>query len=198
MIMLSVLAIVTGYLLGSIPSGVIVSRWAKGVDIRTIGDGNMGARNTARSLGTRYGIIVGLTDFCKGALAILFARLLGVGDNVQMLTGAAAVLGHDFPIFARFMGGQGLATIGGTMLVLFPMQTLIGMTVYGLLFLITRKSDLSAGVGYGLTTLILGIQRIWMGLLYVVALLLSVPAKKLIDTSRRKAIEHASEKNSQA
>lgn len=198
MIMLTLLAMVTGYLLGSIPSGLIVSRCAKGVDIRTIGDGNMGARNTARSLGTRYGVIVALSDFSKGAFAILFARLLGVGENGQMLTGAAAVLGHDFPIFARFMGGQGLATTAGTMLAMFPTQTMIGMTVYGLLYLITRNSDLSAGIGYGLSTLILGIQRIWTGLIYVVALLLSVPMKKWIDTSRRKSIEHTSEKNSQA
>jgi glycerol-3-phosphate acyltransferase PlsY len=195
--LLSAFAIVLAYLLGSIPSGLIVSRLAKGVDIRTIGDGNMGARNTSRSLGVRYGIIVGLADFCKGALAVLLARVFGLGIGIQMLAGAAAVLGHDFPIFAGFKGGQGLATTGGTLLVLFPMQTLIGAIVYGLLFLITRKSDLGASIGCGLTALMLGIQQEWAGLVYIVMLLLSIPMKKLIDTSRRKVIDAVMDKKSQ-
>lgn len=193
----STLAILTGYLLGSIPSALIVSRIARGVDIRTLGDGNMGARNTARSLGTRYGVVVAVADFCKAALAVLIARWLGQSDNIQMLSGAAAILGHDFPIFAGFRGGQGLAATLGAMLALFPMQTLIGLMVYGMLYLITKRSNLAASIGCGLLALILGIQTHWHGLIFIVILLLSIPLKQWIDSPRRKRISESANKKSQ-
>ena len=188
MILLVLLSIIVGYLLGSIPSAVIVSRLAKGVDIRTLGDGNMGARNTARNLGMRYGILVAVADFCKGALTILFARALGLSLGMQMLAGIASIIGHDFPVFAGFKGGQGLADTLGTLLALFPTQTLIGLIVYGLLFLIIKNSDISAGIGCGLIALILGIQQNWMGLFFMVVMMISIPMKKILDDSRRKAL----------
>lgn len=196
-VLYSILGILTGYLLGSIPSALIVSRIARGVDIRTLGDGNLGARNTARSLGMRYGVVVAAADFCKGAMAVLISTWLGFGAGIQMAAGAAAVVGHDFPLFARFKGGQGLATSLGVMLALFPMQAIIGLFVYEMLFLITKRSNLAAAVGCGLIALILGLETEWVGLTLVVILFISIPIKKLIDLPREKAIHEKDNKKSQ-
>jgi len=195
--LITIIVILVGYLLGSIPTALIVSRVVKGVDIRTLGDGNMGARNTARSLGTRYGVIVALSDVGKGALAVLFAKAMDTSLDVQMITGVAAILGHDFPIFAGFKGGQGLATSDGTFLILFPVPTMIGLTTQGLIYLITRHSDLAAGINGGLVAVILLVQRNWEGLIYLVIMLLNIPFKQWLDRSRRKEIEAAENKKSQ-
>ena len=120
MTFIAILVVIFSYLLGSIPSAVIVSRLTRGVDIRTLGDGNMGARNTYRTFGLAAGLAVALADGCKGALAVLVARWLGLPAAWQTVAAVAAVVGHDFPVFARFRGGQGLATILGAFLALFP------------------------------------------------------------------------------
>jgi glycerol-3-phosphate acyltransferase PlsY len=103
-----VLAVAAAYALGSIPTAVLAGQRA-GIDIRDVGDGNMGARNVARSLGARPAIIVALVDVFKGAVAVLIARALGVSEDWVHVAAWAAVLGHDFPVFAGFQGGQGLA-----------------------------------------------------------------------------------------
>jgi hypothetical protein len=111
MTFIAILVIIFSYLLGSIPSAVIVSRLTRGVDIRTLGDGNMGARNTYRTFGLAAGLAVALADGCKGALSVLLARWLGLPAAWQTAAAVAAVLGHDFPVFAHFRGGQGLAQL---------------------------------------------------------------------------------------
>jgi acyl phosphate:glycerol-3-phosphate acyltransferase len=180
----NLLVILVSYLLGSIPTALIVSRWRKGVDIRQVGDGNMGARNTFRSLGRRLGVIVALADILKGAFAVLLAKRLGLDLSWQCAAGVAAILGHDFPIFAQFKGGQGLATTFGTMLVLFPENALIGFGVYVVVFLISRNSNISAGVGFGSIALILWHAGLTFFLFYTVAALLFIPFKKYLDSHR--------------
>jgi glycerol-3-phosphate acyltransferase PlsY len=184
--MVAVACLVLAYVLGSIPSALIVSRLAAGVDIRQLGDGNMGARNVKRTLGWKPGIAVALADVGKGVLPVLLAQTLDLSLGWRIATAFCAVLGHDFPIFAGFRGGQGLATTLGGLLVLAPTQTLIGLTVYGLLYLVTRHSDLSASIGIGLLVFLM-----WrMGqpallVLSTVVLILTVPAKMLLDRPRR-------------
>jgi glycerol-3-phosphate acyltransferase PlsY len=184
MIFWIVLTLIGSYLLGSIPTAVIVSRRVKGVDVRTLGDGNMGARNVARTLGSRLGTIVALVDLLKGAASVLLAQALHLPQAWQMMAGATAVVGHDFPIFAGFQGGQGYASTVGVFLVLFPEQTTIGMIVYGLLYLITRKPDIAAGVGCGLIALQHLLLRNWSFLAFTVALLVFIPIKKIMDHKR--------------
>lgn len=186
--------LIAAYLLGSIPTALIIARKIKGVDIRTVGDGNMGARNTFHTIGSRFGITVAIIDFIKGALAVLLAYILGLTLLWQFITGACVILGHDFPIFAGFKGGQGTATSLGTMLVLFPIQALAGLAVYGILYLITKKSQFSCGVGGGLIALLLGISQQWQLLIYAVAVFISIPIKLLIDTPRRQAIKMGKDK----
>ena len=176
------LALLVSYLLGSIPSAVIVSRRVAGVDIRTLGDGNMGARNVMRSIGWRPAIAVAVMDFSKGAAAVLLAQALGLSTGWQVASGAAALAGHGFPLFAGFRGGQGLATTLGTLLALSTTATVAGLGVYAILFLITRHSDLSAGIGVGLLFLLLWVlDEPPVVILGSLGMILSIPGKKLLD-----------------
>ncbi len=183
--------LVFAYLLGSLPTALMVSRRFKHVDIRTIGDGNMGARNTFHTIGPRFGFLVAVIDFAKGALPVLLAYLLGLELGWQFLAGALAILGHDFPVFAGFRGGQGTASTFGTMSVLFPLPTLAGLVFYGGLYLITRKSNLSCSVGGAVIAAILAVSQQWLLLAYAVAVFVFIPVKLFVDSPRRKAIEIA-------
>src|SRR5690625_7268620 len=104
-----ILFIILAYLLGSIPSALIIGKLTQKIDIREHGSGNMGATNAFRILGTKAGIIVTLADILKGTLATLiplFAAIYIDIDVSRLLIGLFAVLGHTFPIFARFKGGK--------------------------------------------------------------------------------------------
>jgi glycerol-3-phosphate acyltransferase PlsY len=92
------------YLVGSIPSAFIASRLILGMDIRHMGDGNMGAKNVFHSVGRTAGAIVAVADISKGAFAIWVSQAQHAPDNMLLAAGACAVLGHDFPLFARFRG----------------------------------------------------------------------------------------------
>ena len=186
-----VITLITAYLLGSIPTALIVVKRVRGIDIRTIGDGNMGARNTFRSISPKYSVIVAAIDAIKGILAVFLAYILGLDLGWQFLTGFLVIMGHDFPLFAGFKGGQGTATSYGTMLVLFPIPTLVGAAVWGILYLIFKKSDIGCGIGSALLVLLLGISQQWLLLAYAIFVLLCIPLKKFIDSPRRKAIEVA-------
>jgi len=137
--LLVILSIIIGYLLGSIPTAYIVSRLRKGTDIRTIGSRNMGGANVMREIGTHEGVFVGLFDIAKGAGAILIARALNVSELWIFGTGFAAVVGHNFPVFAGFRGGRGSATIIGIFLVLAPTATLVTLAVVAIPFFASRK-----------------------------------------------------------
>lgn len=174
------------YLLGSVPSAVIISRRAARVDIRELGDRNMGARNVSRNLGWKAGAMVAVMDVGKGALAVLFANSLGMDLSWRIATAFFVVLGHDFPMFAGFRGGQGFATTVGVLLVLAPRETLPGLLVYACIYLITRHADLSAGIGIGLVVLLMVLLGLPTRLLAgTLILILSIPAKMLLDRPRR-------------
>jgi glycerol-3-phosphate acyltransferase PlsY len=188
--------LVFAYLLGSMPTALIASKRFKGVDIRTVGDGNMGARNTFHSVGPKFGLMVAVIDFFKGALPVLLAYLLGLELGWQFLAGALAILGHDFPLFAGFRGGQGTASTLGTMGVLFPLPTLAGLVFYGGLYLITRSSNLSCAIGGAVIAGILAASQQWLLLTYAIAVFVFIPVKLFLDSPRRRAIALA--KNSKS
>jgi len=183
------ITIILAYLLGSIPTALVVSTRTKHLDIRSVGDGNVGARNTFHEIGPKFGVIVAVIDFTKGALSVFLAYILGLSLGWQMLAGIAAILGHDLPVFASFKGGQGTATSIGTMLVLCSVPTLIGLATYGILYLIIKRSIVSLGFGGALIALILCISHQWVLFGYVVPVFLFIPIKRLIDSPRRKSIE---------
>jgi acyl phosphate:glycerol-3-phosphate acyltransferase len=179
------LAAFLSYLLGSIPTALVYSRLTHRQDIRLLGDGNMGARNTKRTYGLRSGVLVTLADILKGLLSVTLAVEMGLPLLGQLICGGAAIFGHDFPLFARFKGGQGFATTTGVFLGLFPLVTLIGTAIYFVLFFFTRSSDIAAGVGMGFIAveqLIAGASIIVLG--FIVLPLLFIPFKKWLDRSR--------------
>ncbi len=137
------LVIVIGYLLGSIPTAYIAGRLLKGEDIRRLGDENSGAANAYRELGGKAGITVGIIDALKGFLAVLIARATGVDQGFVLLTGVAAVVGHNWPVFIGFRGGRGEATTIGILLFLLPKPVLI-MAAPAILVLVLKRNIILA------------------------------------------------------
>jgi glycerol-3-phosphate acyltransferase PlsY len=148
-----VLSILIGYLLGSIPTAYIVSRMRKGMDIRNIGSGNMGAANVMRQIGAHEGVFVGLIDIAKGAGAILIAQTLNISELWVFGAGFAALVGHNFPVFAGFRGGRGSATIIGVFLVLAPKAILVTLAIIAIPIFTTRKFMSAILIGLALLPL---------------------------------------------
>jgi acyl phosphate:glycerol-3-phosphate acyltransferase len=142
------------YLLGSIPTGFLVAR-ARGIDIRTVGSGNMGATNTFRVLGKPAGIFVLLVDCAKGFAAVWLGRclvkILGVPEAEMethcVVAGIFAVLGHNYPCWLRFKGGKGIATSAGIYLALAPAALGIGLVAFVLAVAVTRYVSVGSIVG---------------------------------------------------
>jgi len=151
--LLGIPSIIIGYLLGSIPTAYIVSRMRKGVDIRNVGSRNMGAANVMRQIGAHEGVLVGIVDVAKGAGAILIARALNVSEFWVFGAGFAALVGHNFPVFARFRGGRGSATIIGIFFVLAPEAMLVTLALVAIPFFTTRKFMAALFIGFGLLPL---------------------------------------------
>ena len=142
------LAIICAYLIGSFPSAYLAGRLRKGIDIRQVGSRNMGAMNVFYKVGFVEGILVLAVDIGKGAAAVALARCLGVQEIVQLLAGAAAVLGHSFPIFLNFRGGRGGATCIGILVFLMPWGIPIYLAIFGIGLLVTRYPTLSYSVAF--------------------------------------------------
>jgi acyl phosphate:glycerol-3-phosphate acyltransferase len=134
---------VIAYLLGSIPSGLIVGKAFFGIDIREHGSGNLGGTNTFRTLGKTAGIAVTLSDILKGTLATLLPLFFG-SDLHPLLVGIFAVIGHMYPIFAGFRGGKAVATSGGIMLAYVPPMFLILVLVFFISLYVTKYVSLSS------------------------------------------------------
>lgn len=116
--MLSITAMIVSYLVGSINFSLLIGKWLCGIDIRQYGSGNAGATNTLRILGKGPAMVVLLLDAAKGMAAVLFGYLLTNYTWVTVLCGAAAIVGHNWPIYFHFRGGKGVATTIGVLAVL--------------------------------------------------------------------------------
>lgn len=157
--------IIIAYLIGSIPTALLVSRKFFGIDIRDFGSGNMGATNTFRVLGSKYGTIVMIGDILKGvAAALLFTFLPFYVENevarinLMICLGIASVLGHIFPIFAGFKGGKGVATLFGLVIALQPVIAISCVAVFLLVLYLTRYVSLSSI----LAAIMLPISVLWI------------------------------------
>lgn len=155
MIAESVTAVISGYLLGSIPFAYITGRLLKGVDIRKVGGGNVGATNVMREVGSAAGIGVFIADVGKGTLAVLIAQWLGVSQIIVFITGLAVVVGHNWPVFLEFNGGRGGATTIG---VFFALAFVPNAIIFGIMLLLafaTSNLRLSMAVGMVFLSLII-------------------------------------------
>ena len=138
------LLIAAGYVLGSLPFGYWLPRLVRGIDIRTVGSGNVGASNVWRACGPRLGLAVALLDIGKGLAAGLLGRFLG-DELIGVLAGTAALAGHWRPLFLGFQrGGKVVATTGGVALAVAPLVSVCGSAVWIAVFLATRYASVAS------------------------------------------------------
>lgn len=142
--------VLAGYVIGSVPAGFLLARWL-GVDPRRVGSGNVGATNVFRATGWRAGVAVMALDLGKGFGAVLLAERWRASEVVAVWAGAAAVVGHVFPVWLRGRGGKGVATSCGVFVALAPVATAIAAAV----FLITVWATRLVSAGSLLATMLL-------------------------------------------
>ncbi len=161
--------VILAYLIGSIPSGLIIGKKFFGVDIRKHGSGNLGGTNTFRVLGVKAGLTVTIADILKGTLAAALP-LFFQSDMHYLIAGIFAVLGHTYPIFAGFRGGKAVATSAGVLLWYAPFMFIIMIAGFFICLYITKYVSLSSMFG-GLVALIYSIIIQDILLIIVVAIL---------------------------
>ena len=141
-------ALICAYLIGSFPSAYIMARLRKGIDIRGVGSKNVGAMNVFYKVGFAEGLLVLAMDIGKGAAAVALARWLGVPVIVDLFAGVAAVIGHSFPVWLKFRGGRGGATIIGILIFLMPWGIPFYAAIFGFTLLVTRFPTFSYSVAF--------------------------------------------------
>ena len=158
---------VLSYLVGSIPTSIIVARVSRGIDIRQYGSGNAGGTNVIRVLGWKLGVFVILVDMAKGLVATMVLSRMMYGsipfENatpfddftvVQIIAGCAAILGHIWTLFAGFRGGKGIATAGGMLIGIAPVEVAVAFGVFIIVFMLSHYvslGSLSAAIAFPLT-----------------------------------------------
>jgi glycerol-3-phosphate acyltransferase PlsY len=135
--MADLLAVVAAYLMGSIPFAQLLSR-RRGIDLRRVGSGNVGATNVLRTLGVRPAVLAMMLDAVKGTVAVLIAQRLTNGVAAPVAAGLASMIGHVYPVWLRFRGGKGVATAAGAFAVLTPVAAAVAVGVFLLTVALTR------------------------------------------------------------
>ena len=189
--------IIIAYLLGNISTSYIVAKRLAGVDIRTQGSGNAGSTNVLRTLGKKAGALTFIGDVLKGLIAVLIARFIAYGVNLDDTTCAyiavvAVVLGHNYPVFLGFKGGKGVATSLGSMLGMNPLVALLCLGFFIIIVAITKYVSLGSILGIGLSPIIMMINHNTKGVLVTLFLAISVAIthreniKRLLNGTERK------------
>ena len=137
-------ALIVGYLVGAVPFGVLIGQRTAGVDIRRLGSGNTGATNVLRVLGPQAAALVLAMDVAKGIAAVFVGRWLAGGDIVPLLSGLAAVVGHNWSVFLRFGGGKGVATTAGVVIASMPLVATISIAAFLITVTVTGYSSLGS------------------------------------------------------
>lgn len=156
-----VLMTLVGYLVGSIPSGLLVSKLSRGIDLRQYGSGSTGATNTLRILGLRASAVVLGGDLLKGFLVVLLARYSLGSTSAEVLAALAAILGHNWPIFARFKGGRGVATGLGGLFAMLPWVGLACVAVFLAAIALFRYASLGSLMGVLTALLLTAVLVLW-------------------------------------
>jgi len=145
----SVGVLAVGYLLGSLPTGLVVVRTLRGTDIRTVGSGNIGTINVYRVTGPAASAVVLVVDMLKGAAAVILARAWGLTAGWQVAAGLAAIAGHNWSVFLRFRGGKGIATSFGVLVAMSRPVALVAAGVWGIGAGVTRYASLGSLLAMG-------------------------------------------------
>jgi glycerol-3-phosphate acyltransferase PlsY len=135
--MTDLIAVLAAYLMGSIPFAQLLSK-RRGIDLRRVGSGNVGATNVLRTLGVRPAVLAIMLDAVKGTIAVLIAQRLTSGVAAPVAAGLASMIGHVYPIWLRFRGGKGVATAAGAFAVLTPVAAAVAVGVFLLTVAVTR------------------------------------------------------------
>ena len=143
------LIVIFTFILGSIPFGVIIAK-AKGVDLKKVGSGNIGATNVLRSLGKWPAALTLLGDVLKGTAAVAIGRYFEIGSFYEGFAGLSAILGHNFSLFLGFRGGKGVATSFGVLSIYSPQTALFTFIIWLMVVILTKYSSLGALVSFGL------------------------------------------------
>jgi len=151
---IAAVCITASYLVGAIPFGLFVGKFLGGVDVRTVGSGNIGATNVLRGAGKKAALMTLLADAIKGLVPVLLTARIGNDDTVTALSGIAAIAGHNFPIYLRFKGGKGVATSFGVVLAVAPWTGLVCLLTWAAAAAVWRYSSLSALIAFALYPLI--------------------------------------------
>ncbi len=167
-----IIIVILSYLVGSIPTSILIAKTAKGIDIRKHGSGNAGGTNVFRVLGWKYGVATILLDAFKGAIAVIFIARLYFGDFpfpnatpfddftlVQIIAGLSAVIGHIWTIFADFKGGKGIATSLGFLIAIITVDMLLALAVFLIVVTISRYVSLGSIIAATSVPLILVIRE---------------------------------------
>lgn len=140
----AVFVAVVAFLVGSFPTGILISQVVSGIDVRHSGSGNFGAANVARTAGMKVGILVAVVDILKGVIPVAIGLGIGLDHVALAVVALLAVFGHDFSIFLRLKGGKGVATTVGIALVLAPPAALVSMVIWLAVMGIWRYSSLAS------------------------------------------------------
>ena len=135
--MTDLLAVLAAYLMGSIPFAQLLSK-RRGIDLRRVGSGNVGASNVLRTLGVRPAVLAMMLDAVKGTVAVLIAQRLTNGVAAPVAAGLASMIGHVYPVWLRFRGGKGVATAAGAFAVLTPVAAVAAVGAFLLTVALTR------------------------------------------------------------
>ncbi len=188
-----ILGCVLSYLIGSIPFSFLIANSVKNVDIRFVGEGNVGARNVWHVVGKKYGVIAGILDASKGYSSYWIGILLGLSPWWIWLCGLSAVIGHDFPVFLKGRGGKGAGTALGFLM---GMQPLIisCFILAGGIYIVFRNFHLAIGIGMGLIPILWKtvFQKTWTESLIVVLFLLFLGFKRILDDPHMRRIRQES------
>ena len=143
---MDVILVLGGYLVGTIPFALLLTKRMGGTDVRRVGSGNVGAANVLRAANMPVALSVMVLDVGKGCAAVLMARAMGASEAVMAAVGAAAVVGHVFPVWLRFRGGKGVATACGVFWVLVPEATALALVAFTGVVWLTRYVSLGSMV----------------------------------------------------
>ncbi|UCE07296.1 MAG: glycerol-3-phosphate acyltransferase [bacterium] len=190
----TIILLILSYLIGAIPFSFIIARQLRGVDLRYVGEGNVGARNVWHIVGKKWGIIAALLDASKGLLVFFVAHWLSSSLIITWLAGVCVIMGHDFPIFLKGLGGKGAASAVGFLLGMYPFPILCSSMIMLALYVITK--DFHIAVSIGMASLILlwlplfGAQ--WQEMIIASGFLLILGIKRIIDEPHMRRIRQQS------